>query len=214
MRIEVINQSHEILKIDNDPLQMIERAARTCYKSEKKITKESAHKFVKKLKDNKHNAMIEFGDMTVKFITDRGIVLELVRHRICSFANESSRYVNYNKKGFQFIRPVWCSSEICGEYICKLPYQLHSSSRWINAMFLSAETYDQLLIKGWKPEQARSVLPNSLKSEIVVKANLREWIHIFKLRTSKKAHPQMRALMIPLLKEVQTKIPVLFDGIL
>jgi thymidylate synthase (FAD) len=213
MRIEVINQSHEILKIDNDPLQMIEKAARTCYKSEKKITKESAHKFVKKLKDNKHNAMIEFGDMTVKFITDRGIVLELVRHRICSFANESSRYVNYNKKGFQFIRPVWCSSEICGEHTWEHP-RTHADIDWVNAMFSSAERYEDFCENGWKPEQARSVLPNSLKSEIVVKANLREWIHIFKLRTSKKAHPQMRALMIPLLKEVQTKIPVLFDGIL
>ncbi|MDY6893799.1 MAG: FAD-dependent thymidylate synthase [Thermotogota bacterium] len=179
---------------------MMELAGRTCYKSEDNITNESAAKFVKMLIDRKHHAMIEFGDIIVKFITNRGVTHELVRHRLCSFAQESTRYVNYGRDDIKFIKPVW----ICME---------HQLGLWKLAMSIAEDFYKALLREGWQPQQAREVLPNSLKTEIVVKANIREWRHIFNLRCSKNAHPQMRALMIPLLEELKEKLPVVFDDI-
>jgi thymidylate synthase (FAD) len=233
--MKIIEQSHEIISLPNNLLQAIEAAGRTCYKSEDKIGctvngiasgmgtehspcywyintascsqdqcyYHSAHKFTKMLLDRGHYAMIEFGDITVRFITNRGVTHELVRHRLCSFAQESTRYVKYDGE-MEFIRPVWWTNPPVG-----MMQELH----WIKAMEYAEQQYGRLLSGGWRPEQAREVLPNSLKTEIMVKANIREWRHIFALRTSKKAHPQMRALMLPLLTELQQRLPVVFDDI-
>jgi len=206
--MKIIEQSHEILQIDKNAIQSMEKAARTCYKSEDKITEGSAKKLIKTLYKSGHHAMLEFGDMTVKFITDRGVTHELVRHRLCSFAQESTRYVNY-KTGVEFIRPVWCTDNIMS-----LIHRNDAEEIWLESMRWAEQSYKNLIKRGWRPEQARSVLPNSLKTEIVAKANLREWMHIFSLRCSKKAHPQIRELMLPLLKEVQSIIPVIFEDIL
>lgn len=202
--MKIINQSHEILKLDDSVLRDIEVAGRTCYQSQDKITEESAEKFVAMLQKRKHMAMIEFADMTVKFITNRGVTHELVRHRVCSFAQESTRYVKYDGS-MEFIKPVW--GNFSGV--------LHDSPEysWLRAMESSENKYQYLLECGWRPEQAREVLPNSLKTEIVVKANLREWLHIFSLRTSKAAHPQIRGLMIGLLNELKEKLPTVFGEI-
>ena len=237
-RMKIIDQSHEILSWPVQALEMIERAGRTCYKSEDKIgcsipeehqgpencpdmnwdfscasecKHHSSRKFVKMLQNRGHYAMIEFADLTVKFITNRGVTHELVRHRMCSFAQESTRYVKYDVE-MEFIRPIWCNAIIIGKYpqYCGLN---HSEVIFIRSCMNAEFDYRALLQKGWRSEQAREVLPNSLKTEIVVKANLREWHHILTLRTSKAAHPQMRALMLPLLKELKEKIPVIFDGI-
>jgi len=143
--------------------------------------------------------MIEFGDIIIKFITNRGVTHELVRHRLCSFAQESTRYVRYDGT-MEFIKPEWFSD-------------LEAIARWEQAMYDAEEHYIFLLNNGWRPEQAREVLPNSLKTEIVVKANIREWRHIFTLRCSKAAHPQIRGLMLPLLKELKTKLPIVFDDL-
>jgi len=199
--MKILQQSHEILSLPENLLEMLEKAGRTCYKSEDKITKESAPKFVKVLRDRGHHAMIEFGDIIVKFITNRGVTHELVRHRLCSFAQESTRYVKYDGN-MEFILPVWLEGPNSSDY-----------TTWTGAMHMAEANYKYLLSDGWRPEQAREVLPNSLKTEIVVKANIREWRHIFTLRCSKAAHPQIRGLMLPLLKELKNKLPVVFDDV-
>jgi thymidylate synthase (FAD) len=230
--MKIIDQSHEIISLPDNLLQMIEAAGRTCYKSEDRIgcTKKwgefcehpevfpknkinqnctyivcqyhSSQKFTKMLIDQGHHAMIEFGDIIVRFVTNRGVTHELIRHRIgVSYAQESTRYVRYDGK-MEFIRPVWWDDVS--------PY---TQRVWHDQMLAIEASYNILLRSGWRPEQAREVLPNSLKTEIVVKGNIREWRHIFQLRTSRKAHPQMRALMIPLLTELREKIPVVFDDI-
>jgi len=148
--------------------------------------------------------MLEFMDITVKFITNRGVSHELVRHRICSFAQESTRYCNYGGKDMQFITPVWLEDIICASF---------PQHTFINSLVAAERAYNELLRLGWTPQQAREVLPNALKTEIVMKTNLREWRHILKLRCAKSAHPQMRALMIPLLGHLKKIIPTAFDDI-
>lgn len=207
--MQIVEQSHEVISIPENLLQTLELAGRTCYKSEDKITSDSAEKFVKMLIGRGHHAMIEFGSIIVKFVTNRGVTHELVRHRLCSFAQESTRYVNYGGGDIQFIRPVWVDKES----IEKLPAENPPYALWLSAIHQSEEYYNFLLQSGWRPEQAREVLPNSLKTEIVVQANIREWRHIFKLRTAHQAHPQMRALMLPLLEELRQKLPIVFDDI-
>jgi thymidylate synthase (FAD) len=164
--------------------------------------------------------MIEFGDIIVRFVTNRGVTHELVRHRLCSFAQESTRYVRYDG-GMEFIRPVWCSKSVLGEWNYIIDIENNHDADIISfaeglmlkSRLHSELTYQKLLQEGWRPEQAREELPNSLKTEIVTKGNIREWRHIFQLRCSKKAHPQIRGLMLPLLSELKEKIPVVFDDI-
>lgn len=225
--MKIIEQGYEILSLPENLLQTIERAGRTCYKSEDKITEDSAGKFVKMLIDRGHHAMIEFGNIIVKFITNRGVTHELVRHRLCSFAQESTRYVNYGSDDIRFIRPVWLDDDLFDQVgwqttkLFSIPEDSGVALRlpligleiWMNACIAAEDYYKQLLDVGWRPEQAREVLPNSLKTEIVVQGNVREWRHIFSLRCSDKAHPQMRELMRPLLAELQEKLPVIFDDI-
>jgi thymidylate synthase (FAD) len=205
-------------------LQTIEKVARTCYKSEDKITEGSAEKMIQMLISRGHEAMIEFFDITVKFVCDRGVSHELVRHRIASFAQESTRYVNYSKGQFgghlTYIIPEWLSLKE-GEYstvqevvsVHSLKDDNNDIGIYAFSLLNSERNYLGLITEGWQPQQARSVLPNSLKTEINIKMNLREWRHFFKLRTALAAHPQMRELTIPLLKELQSKIPIIFDDI-
>jgi thymidylate synthase (FAD) len=208
--MRIVEQYHEVLSIPDNLLQTLERAGRTCYKSEGKITPDSAEKFVGMLIKRGHHAMIEFGSIIVKFVTNRGVTHELVRHRLCSFAQESTRYVNYGGSDIQFIRPVWVDPIV----LQSLEIENEAAAKWVAACDEAETYYNLLLHEGWRPEQAREVLPNSLKTEIVVQANVREWRHIFKLRTAPQAHPQMRALMRPLLAELKGKLPVVFDDIM
>lgn len=160
--------------------------------------------------------MLEFGGMiTVKFICDRGVSHELVRHRVASFAQESTRYCNYGKdEHITFIIPCWITEieedvYIFGDNNCDdIPNKI-----WFAQMLENESNYNHLIKLGWSPQQARSVLPNSLKTEVNVSANIREWRHILKLRTATAAHPQMRELMCPLLDEFKSRIPILFDDI-
>lgn len=209
--MKIISPSYEILtpisKDGIDELKHIEKIARICYKSENFITEdgESAKKMIKMLIDRDHLAMIEHSSLSVKFIVDRGISHEIVRHRIASFAQESTRYCNYSKDKFgneiTFIKPFFFE-ENSKEY-----------EDWINTCKIAEIDYFNLLSKSVTPQEARSVLPNSLKTEIVMSANYREWRNFFKLRSVKTAHPQMREVTIPLLKELQKKIPIIFDDI-
>lgn len=189
----------------NEMLKRIERAGRTCYKSEDKITDESAPAFVKKILFMGHESVLEHEKVTVRVVCDRGVTHEIVRHRLCAFSQESTRYCDYHKSGeIQVIDP------------CFWPAGFeHEDTRglWLNAMVNAERIYNVLREHGASPQEARSVLPNSLKTEIVVTADLREWRHIFRLRTSKRAHPQMREIMVPLLAEFKSRIPVIFDDI-
>lgn len=195
--------------------QQIESAGRTCYKSEDKITPDSAAPFVKKLVcDLKHESVIEHCSISVHFIVDRGVSHELVRHRLASFSQESTRYCNYGKKGVTFVIPPWCSISP-GEYGIGTPVRSYvtSDSLWFQSMWEASISYNLLLQQGWTPQQARAVLPNSLKTEVRMTTNLREWRHVFQLRTSRAAHPQMREVMVPLLKQIQTLLPAVFGDI-
>lgn len=188
-------------------LQHIEKIGRVCYKSEDKITEdgESAKKFVKMLINRNHGAMIEHSSLSVKFIVDRGVSHELVRHRIASFAQESTRYCNYSNDKF--------GNEITVIKPCFWGKTDTNFIEWKLACEDAEVRYFRLLSNGATPQEARSVLPNSLKTEITVTANYREWRNFFKLRTAKAAHPQMREVAIPLLKELKVLIPIVFDDI-
>lgn len=205
--MKIINASYRIeTPIDGKQiLKRIEKAGRICYKSEDRITDESATAFVRMLIERGHESVLEHESITVRFICDRGISHELVRHRIASFSQESTRYCNYSGNRFgnelTFIKPCFLEEGTGG-------YKL-----WKQAMFVAEKEYFELLNWGCTPQEARSVLPNSTKTEIVMTANLREWRHFLKLRTSTAAHPQMRELTVPLLKELQRQIPVVFDDI-
>lgn len=210
--MKIIEPKYEILTDISEggikELQQIERVARVCYKSEDKITPdgESAKKLVRFLVNQGHEAMLEHSQLSVLFTCDRGVANELVRHRIASFAQESTRYCNYGKEKFggelTFVKPSYLS-EYTPEY-----------DAWEDACLEARNSYLFMVNeRKMRPEQARCVLPLCLKTEIVVTANYREWRNIFKLRTPVAAHPQMRELMCPLLKEVQKKIPVVFDDI-
>ena len=181
--------------------ECLERYGRTAYKSEELITEFSAEKFLSNIIKRGHESVLEHISMTVRFICDRGVTHELVRHRLVAYTQESTRYCNYQKKGVTFIRPCFWE-EGSPKY-----------AAWVIAMDLAEHTYDYLVEYGATPQEARSVLPNSLKTEIVATTNIREWRHILTLRCSKTAHPQMRELMVPLLKELKTTLPVLFEDI-
>ncbi|RPI82470.1 MAG: FAD-dependent thymidylate synthase [Nitrosopumilales archaeon] len=209
----LIKPSHKTLtEIDGIKiLKSIEAAGRTCYKSESKITDQSAIKFVEGILKSGHESVIEHENISVRFICDRGVTHEIVRHRLAAYSQESTRYCNY-KGGVTFIIPPWVDIKE-GNYIRYYQKEDEVTEIWSRAMEYAETCYTTLIGNGWSPQQARSVLPNSLKTEIVMTANVREWRHVLKLRTSKAAHPQMRELMIPLLKEFQEKIPILFDDI-
>lgn len=189
-------------------LQKIEAAARTCYKSEGKIQEGSAAKLVAGLIKSGHEAMLEHASVTVKFVVDRGISHELVRHRLASFAQESTRYCNYSKDDF--------GSEITFIIPDYLEYKSEDWNIWKESMKQAEDAYFKMLDFGLSPQQARAVLPNSLKTEVVMTANLREWRHFFKLRalgTTGKPHPQMLEVAVPLLEDMKNLIPVVFDDL-
>ena len=217
-------------------LRDIELAARTCYKSEDRIGPGSAVKLIKSVLMAKgHNAMLEFGGMiTVKFVCDRGVSHELVRHRLASHAQESTRFCNYTNDKFSngevtFIIPnwldipegnyAWWDGDYCD--VSKMKIMVSSEqmkedtklNSFLVALDQCESAYKIMVNTGWTPQQARTVLPNALKTEINVSANIREWREIFRQRTSTAAHPQMQELMRPLLKEFQSRIPILFDDI-
>jgi len=199
-------------------LKQIEKVGRTCYKSEDKITDDSAIKFVKNLIKRGHEAMIEHNSISVRFICDRGISHEIVRHRLASFGQESTRYCNYTKDKFDNEINVIDITEgirlddgiitqVEAETIAKI------INEWEGAMIGAENHYFAMIKLGATPQIARSVLPTSLKTEIVVTMNIREWRHFFKLRTEIVAHPQMIELTTPLLAEFKALIPVVFDDI-
>lgn len=205
--MKIIKPYHEIMTpIDGvQILKHIENCGRICYKSEHKITEDSYLTFAKNIVKRGHEAVIEHYSLSVKFVCDRGVSHEIVRHRMASYCQESTRYCNYSKDNFQ--------SEITVIEPIFLEQYTDGYSMWEEACQIAERAYFKMLDWGCSPQEARAVLPNSLKTEIVMTANLREWRHFLKLRTSKTAHPQIREIAIPLLKELKERIPVIFDDI-
>lgn len=212
--MRIVNAGYTIMSDISDggikELQLIEHIGRICYKSEDKITPdgESAKRFIKMLIDRQHEAMLEHSSLSVMFTVDRGVTHELVRHRIMSFAQESTRYCNYANGKFgneiTVVKPVfWDEGSI--EY-----------DRWRRACQAAEDSYIKLIQSNAQPQEARSVLPTSTKADITLTGNYREWRHFFRLRAADAtgpAHPQMKEVTRPLLDELHYAIPVVFDDI-
>jgi len=205
--MQVIRPTHKILFMPDGEaiLKHIEMAGRTCYKSEDRITDESASGFVSRLIKAGHLSVMEHANITVHFTCDRGVSHEIVRHRLAAFSQESTRYANYSGEKFgkeiTVIKPFFWQ-EGSPEY-----------AEWAAAMEQAEKAYMKLIEMGARPEQARGVLPNSLKTELVMTCNIREWRHVLNLRCSAAAHPQIREVMLSLLADFHAKLPVLFDDI-
>lgn len=205
--MKIVSPGFEIIGTVNgaDILRHIELCGRVCYESEDRITDTSAEKFVAGIIKRGHEAVLEHAVITVKFIVDRGVSHEIVRHRLAAYCQESTRYCNYSqgKHGGEitFIKPLYLAENTAG-------YDF-----WKDSCAVAESTYFDMLEFGCSPQEARAVLPNSLKTEVVMTANLREWRHFFRLRTAPAAHPQMREVTIPLLRRMRELVPVVFDDI-
>ena len=214
--MKIINASYDVMRPDlDDPnvyqnmLKEITEIGHTAYKSGAKVTDEKAEEFVRRLIRDGHESVLEHINMRVKFIVDRGVSHELVRHRLASFTQESTRYCNYSQDKFgneiTVIRPCFLTDNSSGQF-----------NTWSRAMVDCENAYFMMLKQGCTPQEARSVLPNSLKTEVEMTTNLREWRHILNLRAAGitgKPHPQMLEVMVPLLNELRLKLPDLFEDI-
>jgi len=220
-------------------IRHIEKAIKKSYKLEKENSYEEAQEYIRKRIRAGHTSVIEHFSFSVSFIVNRGFTHEIVRHRLASFTQESTRYCNYSKDRFghhlTFIIPPWLNLEE-GEYVLVKnntsnvievypsgsPFMYYSTEmksltvnghRWLLNLLKSEEDYMDLIKDGWKPEQARDILPHALKTEIFITANLKEWRWIFHERYSKAAHPQMIEMMGPLLEDLKNRLPVFFEDI-
>lgn len=205
--MKIITPKSELLNAPSYPslLALVEQAGRTCYKSENKITDGSAEKFIAAIIKRGHEAVLEHGSLSVRFICDRGVSHEIVRHRLAAYCQESTRYCNYAKDDFgreiTVIKPLYLKEGSEGWDI------------WKHVCQCAEEGYFDMLSWGCSPQEARSVLPNSLKTEVVMTADLREWRHFLKLRCASAAHPQMREVALPLLADLKERYPVFFGDI-
>lgn len=203
--MRVINPSFEIITpIDHETVyRHIELCGRVCYKSEGNIDEGSAERLIRSMLARGHESPIEHFSISVRIICDRGVSHEWVRHRLASYSQESTRYCNYSRDKFggeiTFIKPA------------KLTEGTPEYDEWARAMENAERSYFGLLKMGVAPETARSVLPNSLKTEFICTMNLREWRHFFALRTAPAAHPDMRAVACPLLEKFKELLPVFFE---
>jgi thymidylate synthase (FAD) len=183
----------------------LERVGRTCYKSEDRITPDSAPKFIRMLRKRGHHAMLEHAVASAHIVADRGLTHELVRHRVASFAQESTRYCNYSKGKFK--------SEIV---VIGIPGETNPSQELLDyyqeSCAIAEERYFGMLERGAKPQIARMVLPIGIKSEIVITANLREWMHIFYMRCDTPAHPIIREVCLRILNKFNNRIPSIYEG--
>lgn len=201
--MKIVQPSVKILTTEDpiDILKRVERCARLCYKSEGKITSDSYEKFLKGVIKRGHLSVIEHGVITMLVVCDRGVSHEIVRHRIGSYSQESTRYVNY-KDEMEFIEPCfWKDNNMKMEI-------------WKASMSDAEKRYQALIGLFATPEQARSTLPNSLKTEIAITYNLREWLHFLDLRCSKASHPQMREVALLILRELYGFMPVIFGDLM
>lgn len=192
--------------LDGDAiLKHLELCARNCYKSEDKITEDSARQMVRKLLELGHEAMIEHYNLTVKLTCDMGVYKDLTRHRHVSYAIESTRYCNYSKGKF--------GNELTVMKPCHIKEGTPEYQIWLSTMETIEKNYNAMAELGCKPDQLRMLLPHSIKADVIMTANLREWRHIFKLRCAPAAHPTVQEVMKMLLGTLKREIPVIFDDI-
>lgn len=242
---EILNPNINDPKVVKNIYKQIEQAGRTCYKSEDKITDVSAEKFVRAIAKSNHEAMLEHASMTVRFVVDRGVSHEIVRHRLSSFAQESQRYCNYSNDKFGkevcFIIPFWLEKELQTDYhtmeydaiwqhlvfdkkidskiqekIDVMSDSERQAIEWKLGCEVAESVYLSMLESGATPQEARTVLPNSTKTEIIMTANMREWRHFFRLRALGQTgapHPQMLEIAKPLYEECKEKLPALFGDL-
>lgn len=226
--MKFIEPSYRIISEDftrENVLKRIEKAARICYQSEGSIREGSDVKLLNKLIKLGHEAMIEHApSLSVSVTTCRGVTHEIVRNRLFSFAQESTRYVRYGKDGdpMQFILPPWIQGEDRHTLLSsdwpftspvRTPCNEYNNNDFLEMCVLAEKKYSNMLKRGWKPQQAREILPNALKAEILITGNVRQWRHFFFLRCDKPAHPQMREWAIPLFNQLRSEIPELWDDI-
>lgn len=199
--MEIVCQQVEVWDVTANAMKLIERAGRKCYMSDHLATATSSNDFVRMLIRKGHLSVLEHAKATLCFTTNRGVTHELVRHRIASYSQTSTRYVNY-RRSVPFIEPVWWLSATEEAKTIFLESCKHDET-----------TYNRLLDCGWRPEEAREVLPNALKTEIVVTYNMSMWRHVLKVRTSKVVHPQTRSLMLIALDKLKGILPVIFEDL-
>lgn len=223
-----------------EALRLIETAGRTCYKSEQRMGPETAPEFVRRIVARGHESVLEHSLVTVRFVVDRGVSHELVRHRLAAYSQESTRYCDYGGQRLSFVIPPWLdlspgryglSGGATPEWQCTpaaaataeaagagAPTPLTAiepaARAWLAALAAATQAYEGLRALGWAPQQARAVLPHALKTDIVVSANFREWRHILRLRSAAAAHPQIREVMLPLLRAFAALYPALFSDLL
>lgn len=199
--MQIVEQSFEIIEDikKGKYLDLLEYAGRTCYNSRAKISDGSAERLLKGLIANGHESVLEHEKISINIITSRSILAELTRHRLCSFSVASQRYIKYDN-GITVIKPLFEEGTT-------------KWTLWYESCLSAENTYLNLLQLGAKAQEAREVLPNSTATELVMTANLREWRTIFRLRTDPAAHPQMRQLMTPILKEFNKQLPVIFEDL-
>lgn len=207
--MQIVKPNFEILDMTGGfpelLMHLVEVAGRVCYKSEDKISEGSDQKFIKSVLGRGHEAVIEHGVVTCAIVCDRGVSHEIVRHRLASYCQESTRYCNYSKEGF--------GNQITVIEPCYLQKDTKAYQCWLNACEEAESAYFDMLLEGCTPQEARAVLPNSLKTEIVVTMNLREWRYFFKLRCAPAAHPQMREVAQMGLKLMYEALPIFFEDI-
>lgn len=197
----------------NHTSEIIEKAGRTCYKSEDKITKDSSDKFCDMIKSRNHMSVLEHCSATFRIIASRDVLQEIVRHRIASYSVESTRYCCYSpdKKGMQFILPYWVSDEDVKNWDSPKTALLNKGSlEFLLTCKVAEQNYNTLIEEGFTPQQARSILPGCLKTEIVMTANFREWLHFLELRTSNAAHPDMQIIAKMIGNELHKINPTIF----
>ena len=221
--VSLFSLSGELNPTHQEPLaKYIESCGRICYQSSHKVGSGSAIKFVNNLIKSGHHSVLEHANVSAKIVTNRGVSLEIIRHRLCAFSQESTRYCNYSGDRFgnelTFIIPVWVTDEIA-EYVQKAmpgdgtrcPDQ--PAYRWFQTLERIEKEYLNILSDGWTPEKAREILPNSLKTELVMTTNLRQWRHVLAQRLDRKCHPQMRYLMSLIAEKFLDSIPIFFEDI-
>ena len=206
--MRTVKSSFEIVSSTPNLEELIETAGRTAWRSEDKVGPGTARPFIQRMKNMKHESVLEHGSISVVIVCDRGITHELVQHRVASFTQESTRYCNYSKDKFgreiTCIEPdFWADSEDSLDF--------KRMRLWEQCCEVAEQTYFALLDSGSTPQEARCVLPNSLATRIVITANPREWRHIFKLRCDKAAHPQMREIMLPMRAQFGLLWPAIFN---
>ena len=218
----VKSQAYALVKMSKDiVMKHLEVAGRVCYRSEGNITEESADRFIKSIISRGHESVIEHIQVSAIIICERSISHQIVRHRLASHSQESQRYCNYSKERFdgqiRYIIPTWLENEEAElkEYLeyGSSPYISIPGQIWIESMLKSERDYKELIRYGWTPEQARTVIPNSAKTELMMTMNLREWRHFLNVRGESGADPQIVKLANILLEDLYSYLPAVFEDI-